>query len=74
MLSFWRLPDASGIAIIILHLVLYTVLAGELLIVNIAITAVVVTTPSVVIGVSGAGLEAYKLEGSEQLTTDSAAL
>jgi hypothetical protein len=74
VLSFWRLPDASGIATIILYPVLYTVLAGELLIVNIAITAVVVATPGVVVGVSGAGLGAYKLEGSEQLTADSAAL
>ena len=74
VLSFWRLLDASGTAIIILHPVLYTVLAGELLIVDIAVTAVVVATPGVVIGVSGAGLGAYKLEGSEQLTANSATL
>ena len=68
------LLNALGITIIILYLVLYTILAGELLIVNIAVTAVVVATPSVIIGVSGAGPGAYKLEGSEQLTANSAAL
>lgn len=74
VLSFWRLLDALGIAIIILYPVLYTVLAGELLIIDIAVTAVAVATPGVVIGVSGAGPGAYKLEGSEQLTANSAAL
>jgi hypothetical protein len=60
-------------AIIILHPVLYTILTGELLIVHIAVATVVVATPGIVVGVSGAGPGAYKLEGSEQLTADSAA-
>jgi hypothetical protein len=71
---FWcceRLPDASCVALIFLYPVLYTVFAGKLIVADSAVAAVVVAKLGVV-GVSSPGPGAYKLQGSEQLTTDSA--
>jgi hypothetical protein len=70
---FWccePLPDTSCVALIVLHPVLYTVFAGELIVADSAVAAVVVATLSVV-GVSSPGPGAYKLQGSKQLTADS---
>jgi hypothetical protein len=71
---FWcckRLPDASCVALIVPYLVLYTIFAGELVVADSAVAAVIVATLSVVC-VSSLGLGAYKLQGSEQLTANSA--
>jgi hypothetical protein len=69
--SYKRLLDALYVALIVLHPVLYTVFAGELVVADSAVAAVVVATLGVV-GVSSPGPGAYKLQGSEQLTADSA--
>jgi hypothetical protein len=66
-----RLPDALCVALIVLHLVLYTVFAGELVVTNSAVAAIFVATLSAVY-VSITGLGAYKLQSGEQLTANSA--
>ena len=60
---FWcceRLLDASCVTLIILYLVLYTVFAGELVVADSAVAAVIITTLCT-IGVSSPSLGAYKL-------------
>jgi hypothetical protein len=70
---FWRLPDALCTALIVLYLVIYAVLACELVVVDIADAVAVGATLGVVVGVSGVSPGSYKLKGSEQLTADRAA-
>jgi hypothetical protein len=52
---------------------LYAVYLRKLIVVNIASSVAVVATLGVVVGVSSARLGLYKLKGSEELATNSAA-